>query len=59
MGMLFVSTWVVYDPFSMQVGTRRKEAVFQHDLFDFTEEKVTPYFAPVERLIELVEKTLK
>lgn len=29
------------------------------DLFDFTEEKVTPYFEPVEKLIELVEKALK
>jgi uncharacterized protein (UPF0332 family) len=29
------------------------------DLFDFTEEKVTPYFEPVEKLIELVEKSLK
>jgi uncharacterized protein (UPF0332 family) len=29
------------------------------DLFDFTEEKVIPYFNPVERLIELVEKSLK
>ena len=29
------------------------------DLFDFTEEKVTPYFEPVEKLIELVEKVLK
>jgi uncharacterized protein (UPF0332 family) len=29
------------------------------DLFDFTEEKVTPYFEPVEKLIELVEKYLK
>lgn len=28
------------------------------DLFDFSEEKVTPYFNPVERLIELIEKTL-
>jgi hypothetical protein len=29
------------------------------DLFDFTEEKVTLYFEPVEKLIELVEKALK
>ena len=29
------------------------------DLFDFTEEKVTPYFEPVEKLIELVAKSLK
>jgi uncharacterized protein (UPF0332 family) len=29
------------------------------DLFDFTEEKVTPYIKPVEKLIELVEKLLK
>ncbi len=29
------------------------------DLFDFTEEKVTPYFEPVEKLIELVEESLK
>jgi uncharacterized protein len=29
------------------------------DLFDFTEEKVTPYFEPVEKLIELIEKALK
>lgn len=29
------------------------------DLFDFTEEKVSPYFDPVEKLIELVEKSLK
>ena len=29
------------------------------DLFDFTEEKVTPYFEPVEKLIELAEKALK
>ncbi len=29
------------------------------DLFDFTEEKVTPYFEPVEKLIELVEKSLE
>jgi len=28
------------------------------DLFDFTEEKVTPYFEPVEKLIKLVEKSL-
>jgi uncharacterized protein (UPF0332 family) len=28
------------------------------DLFDFTEDKVSPYFDPVERLIELVEKSL-
>jgi uncharacterized protein (UPF0332 family) len=28
------------------------------DLFDFTEDKVSPYFDPVERLIELVEKFL-
>jgi len=29
------------------------------DLFDFTEEKVTPYFEPIEKLIELVENSLK
>jgi uncharacterized protein (UPF0332 family) len=28
------------------------------DLFDFTEDKVSPYFDPVERLIELIEKSL-
>lgn len=28
------------------------------DLFDFTEEKVTPYFEPVEKLIKMVEKSL-
>ena len=28
------------------------------DLFDFTEEKVSPYFDPVERLIDLVEKSI-
>ncbi len=26
------------------------------DLFDFTEEKVVPYFDPVEKLIALVEQ---
>ncbi|MFO7977876.1 MAG: HEPN domain-containing protein [Bacteroidales bacterium] len=29
------------------------------DLFDFTEEKVTPYFGPVETLIKMVEQALK
>jgi uncharacterized protein (UPF0332 family) len=29
------------------------------DLFDFTEEKVTPYFEPVEKLIQLIEISLK
>lgn len=29
------------------------------DLFDFTVEKVTPYFEPVEKLIELVEKSVE
>lgn len=29
------------------------------DLFDFTEEYVSPYFDPVEKLIDLVEKSLK
>lgn len=29
------------------------------DLFDFTSEKVTPYFDPVKRLIDLVEKAVK
>ncbi len=29
------------------------------DLFDFTEEKVTPYFEPCEKLIELVERFLE
>ncbi len=28
------------------------------DLFDFTEEKVTPYFEPVEKLIKMVEQSL-
>ncbi len=28
------------------------------DLFDFTEEKVVPYFEPVERLIHLVEQAV-
>jgi len=29
------------------------------DLFDFTEEKVLPYFDPVQKLIELVEQEIK
>ena len=29
------------------------------DLFDFTEEKVTPYFEPVENLIEWVENSMR
>jgi len=29
------------------------------DLFDFNEEKVTPYFEPVEKLIGLIEESLK
>lgn len=29
------------------------------DLFDFTEEAVTPYFEPVRELIDLVEHTLR
>jgi len=29
------------------------------DLFDFTEDKVMPYFDPVAKLISLVEQTLK
>lgn len=28
------------------------------DLFDFTEEKVIPYFEPVKKLIDLIEQTL-
>ncbi|MCC5928176.1 MAG: HEPN domain-containing protein [Cyclobacteriaceae bacterium] len=29
------------------------------DFFDFTEEKVKPYFVPVKKLIELIEQRIK
>jgi uncharacterized protein (UPF0332 family) len=40
-----------------QLFTWRQKGDYD-DLFDFTEEKIAPYFEPVEHLIEEVEKYL-
>jgi uncharacterized protein (UPF0332 family) len=40
-----------------QLFTWRQKGDYD-DLFDFNEENVLPYFEPVERLINLIEKTL-
>lgn len=40
-----------------QLFTWRQKSDYA-DLFDFTEDRVSPYFDPVERLIELVEKSV-
>ena len=40
-----------------QLFTWRQKGDYD-DLFDFTQEKVIPYFIPVKTLIELIEKKL-
>lgn len=40
-----------------QLFTWRQKGDYD-DLFDFDKEKVMPYFEPVQKLIELVEKTV-
>lgn len=40
-----------------QLFTWRQKGDYD-DLFDFDEEKVTPYFEPVKRLIDLIEKMI-
>jgi uncharacterized protein (UPF0332 family) len=40
-----------------QLFTWRQKGDYD-DMFDFTKEKVMPYFEPVKKLIEVIEKTL-
>jgi len=62
--LLFSAHFIQSGKFPMEVGkvfsqlfTWRQKGDYD-DLFDFKEEKVAPYFEPVERLIEMVEKYL-
>lgn len=62
---LFSTHFIKSGKFPMELGkafsqlfTWRQKGDYD-DLFDFTGEKVIPYFKPVERLIERVEKYLE
>lgn len=47
-----------YGKIYSQLFTWRQKGDYD-DLFDFSEEKVMPYFEPVSNLIELIDKILK
>jgi uncharacterized protein (UPF0332 family) len=47
-----------YGKFYSQLFTWRQKGDYD-DLFDFTEEKVMPYFKPVEELINIIEALTK
>lgn len=47
-----------YGKMYSQLFTWRQKGDYD-DLFDFSAEKVTPYFIPVSELIELIEKRIK
>jgi uncharacterized protein (UPF0332 family) len=47
-----------YGKIYSQLFTWRQKGDYD-DLFDFSEEKVMPYFEPVTNLIELIDKILK
>ncbi len=56
----FIKTGVFpteYGRIYSQLFTWRQKSDYA-DLFDFTEDRVLPYFEPVERLIKLVEKSV-
>jgi uncharacterized protein (UPF0332 family) len=57
---LFIKTKIidkVYGKTYSQLFTWRQKGDYD-DLFDFNEEKVKPYFKPVNELIEIIEKIL-
>ncbi|MCK5536548.1 MAG: HEPN domain-containing protein [Bacteroidales bacterium] len=56
----FIKTGIISKEFGKsysQLFTWRQKGDYD-DLFDFTEEKVLPYFTPVKALIELIEEII-